>query len=92
MKKYFFIPLLFCVMYLGCDNTSKNWQWRGVNRDGKYAETGLLKQWPADGPQLLWKFERLGDGHTSVAISDNKIYATGLYGDNLMLFVFDMTG
>ena len=27
-------------------------QWRGANRDGISAETGLLKDWPAGGPPL----------------------------------------
>ena len=27
---------------------------RGPARDGQYAETGLLKQWPANGPEMLW--------------------------------------
>ena len=70
----------------------KNSQWRGENRDGMYNETGLLKAWPADGPQMLWKFEGLGEGYTSVAIAGEKIYITGMHGDLLMLYVFDMTG
>ena len=28
-------------------------QWRGPDRDGIYPETGLLKIWPEDGPELL---------------------------------------
>ena len=34
---------------------AEDWpQWRGVSRDGKSGETGLLAQWPKDGPPLLW--------------------------------------
>ena len=73
-------------------NTPKNWQWRGENRNGMYNETGLLKEWPANGPQLLWHFEGLGEGHTSVAIANGKIYITGMQGDRLILYVFDMNG
>ena len=29
------------------------YQWRGPNRDGHSAETGLLQQWPANGPSRL---------------------------------------
>ena len=72
--------------------TPPNWQWRGENRNGMYNETGLLKEWPADGPPLLWKFDGLGEGYTSVAIANGKIYNTGLQGDKLILYVFDMTG
>jgi outer membrane protein assembly factor BamB len=70
----------------------KNSQWRGENRDGVYNQTGLLKVWPAEGPQLLWKFEGLGEGHTSVSIAGGKIYITGMHGDKLVLYMFDMSG
>ena len=30
-------------------------QWRGPNRDGLSPEVGLLRQWPASGPRLLWQ-------------------------------------
>ena len=37
-------------------------QFRGPNRDGKSADTNLLKQWDADGPALAWKAAGLGGG------------------------------
>jgi len=96
MKKHFIIiASLLSVVLLSCQQTPKtpkNWQWRGENRNGIYNETGLLKEWPAEGPQLLWKFEGLGEGHTSVAIANRKIYVTGMHGDRLILYAFDMTG
>ena len=73
-------------------NAQHNWQWRGENRNGVYNETGLMKEWPAGGPQMLWKFEGLGEGHTSVAIASEKIYVTGMHDDRLILYVFDMNG
>lgn len=51
-------------------------QWRGPKRDGIFAETGLLKEWPADGPKLAWKAEKLGKGMASVAVADGVIYTT----------------
>ena len=99
MKKYLFITaILWPATLLACQqqsvsDTPKNWQWRGENRNGMYLnETGLLKEWPAEGPQLAWKFEGLGEGHTSVSIANGKIYATGMHDDKLILYVFDMTG
>jgi outer membrane protein assembly factor BamB len=68
----------------------ENAQWRGENRDGVYNETGLLQQWPAGGPQLLWKYEGLGDGFTSAAIANGKLYITGLTDDVVVLYVFDI--
>ena len=89
MKKYFFI---IAVLLPGMICAQKNSQWRGDGRDGIYHETGLLKVWPADGPQLVWKYEGLGEGYTSAAIANGKLYITGLDGDKLILFVFDLTG
>ena len=51
--------------------------WRGTNRDGKYAETGLLAEWPAVGLQPLWKAEGIGEGYSSVAVAEGAIYTTG---------------
>ena len=88
------LDLPFDVQNLVVDsfNTPKNWQWRGENRNGMYNETGLLKVWAPNGPKLLWSFEGLGEGHTSVAIANGKIYITGMHGDRLILYVFNMTG
>ena len=38
------------------------YQWRGPNRNSICTETNLLKEWPADGPKLLWKLTGLGVG------------------------------
>ena len=40
-------------------------QWHGPNRDNLSAETGLLKEWPAEGPALAWKAENLGGGFSA---------------------------
>jgi len=80
--------VLFPVML----QAQKNSQWRGENRDGIYNETGLLKEWPAGGPEMLWKYEGLGEGFTSVAIANGKIYVTGISDDNLILYVLDFKG
>jgi hypothetical protein len=37
-------------------------QWRGPARDGRSQEKGLLQEWPAGGPRLLWKTTGLGGG------------------------------
>ena len=51
-------------------------QWRGPNRDGIFPATGLLQQWPADGPKLAWKTEKLGKGMAGVSIAGGKIFTT----------------
>jgi len=89
MRKYLlFIAILLPIMLIA----QKNSQWRGENRDGVYNESGLLKVWPEDGPQLLWKYDGLGDSYASPAIANGKIYVTGQTDDKLMLYVLNFKG
>ena len=95
--KFCFFAFALLIILTACNekgtgHTPKNWQWRGENRDGAYNETGLLKVWPTEGPQLLWKYEGLGEGFTSAAIANGKIYITGITDDRLILYVFDLQG
>ncbi len=64
-------------------------QWRGANRDGISKETGLLKQWPADGPPLLWKATGAGGGYSSFSVANNRIYTMGLRGTREFVIAFD---
>jgi outer membrane protein assembly factor BamB len=58
----------------------------GVDRDGKSAETGLLKQWPAGGPPLAWKIKTIGGGMGGVSVSSGRIYTTGDLNDAACVF------
>lgn len=55
-------------------------QWRGPQRDGINRETGLLKEWPQDGPPLLWQVETVGIGYSSLAVKGGRIYTQGDLG------------
>ena len=56
-------------------NSSSDWpQWRGPQRTGVSSETGLLRQWPAAGPKLLWQVNDIGDGYSTPAVVGNRIY------------------
>src|SRR5512144_2669647 len=71
--------------------TDGEWpQWRGANRDGISKETGLLKQWPAGGPPLVWKASGAGGGYSSFAISKGRLYTMGLRGDREFIIAFDI--
>ncbi len=52
-------------------------QWRGPNRDGHSASTGLATDWEASPPSLVWMAEGMGSGYAGVAIADGKIFTTG---------------
>ena len=49
-------------------------QWRGPDRNGISQETGLLQEWPADGPKLLWQAIDIGSGYSTPSIVGNRIY------------------
>jgi len=49
-------------------------QWRGPHRNGVSQETGLLKQWPADGPKLVWQLNDIGDGYSTPSVVGTRIY------------------
>lgn len=66
--------------------------WLGPNRNGKSLDTGLLKQWPDDGPKLLWQADDIGVGFSSVAVVAGKVYITGDKGDKLAISAFDLDG
>jgi outer membrane protein assembly factor BamB len=53
-------------------------QWRGLHRDGKFTDTGLLQKWPDAGPELLLKVEGIGKGYSSVVATDQYIFASGM--------------
>ncbi len=66
--------------------------WRGPSRDGHYPETGLLKQWPAGGPEIIWSLTDLGQGHSSAIVDQGFVYTTGMISDMGYLFKLDQKG
>ncbi|QIA06918.1 outer membrane protein assembly factor BamB family protein [Draconibacterium halophilum] len=90
------LTLLSVVLLLSsCQTKPEISDWRGPNRDGIYTASNLLKDWPVDGPELLWSFEGLGFGHSAVAIANNKVYVTGIKDTTSSegtLFTFDLNG
>jgi outer membrane protein assembly factor BamB len=74
---------------LNLSATAEDWpQWRGPRRDGKSAETGLLKQWPAGGPPLVWKITGLGAGYATVSVAKGVIYTAGDHGEENFVLAF----
>lgn len=70
--------------------TPGDWpQWRGANRDGISQETGLLKQWPSQGPQLVWKTQGSGQGYSSFSVSAGRLFTMGLRGEKEFVVAFD---
>ena len=64
-------------------------QWRGPDRNGLSKEAGLLQQWPASGPPLVWSISSLGAGYGSLAIKDDRIYVQGSNGRQSVVYVLN---
>ncbi|MBK5292808.1 MAG: PQQ-like beta-propeller repeat protein [Acidobacteriia bacterium] len=49
-------------------------QWRGPGRDGISVEAGLLKEWPKEGPKLLWQIQDIGDGYATPSVVGTRVF------------------
>lgn len=73
------------------NQTTGDWpQWRGPNRDGRSAETGLLTSWPPEGPRLVWKASGAGTGYSSMSTSEGRLYTVGARGGREYVHAFDV--
>ncbi len=60
---------------------AEDWsQWRGPKRDAVSTEKGLLKEWPKEGPKLLWHSKDAGYGFGSLAVTGNRVYLVASEG------------
>lgn len=55
---------------------------RGPNRDNVSTETGLLKRWPANGPQLQWTARGLGEGFSTISVARGRGFTMGASKNN----------
>jgi len=80
------------LMVVACSSLAADWpQWRGQNRDGKSPDTGLLKQWPNDGPPLAWKIDKLGGGYTAPSIVDGRVFGMSNRGEDEVVWALSET-
>jgi len=87
MKKLFLNLLLVPVFF----PLNAQIQWRN-DRTGIYNETGLMKSWSANGPEILWHQDGLGSGYSSVSIDIDKMFVTGCTDGKGYLYVFSIDG
>ena len=72
------ILVLRLVAFLGTPLAAEDWpQFLGPRRDGICRETGLVRHWPQGGPPVVWSVNRLGEGFSSVAIRQGRLYTMG---------------
>ncbi len=82
--------------FTGCSlNAQENAAWpsfHGPDRTNKSPETGLLGEWPEEGPPLLWTITGLGKGYSTVSIADGYIFTAGIDEQQTFVFAFDLDG
>lgn len=67
-------------------------QFHGPNRDNCLTETGLLKSWPRNGPELLWKYQGVGKGWSSPSLAGGYIFITGVEDEREFLNCLSLSG
>ncbi len=88
--KSLLIILLVCLSIFV--NAQEPTHWRGTNSSGIYSVDHLLTSWPAEGPKVLWSADGLGEGFSSPAFANNKIYVNGMIEGQAVLFVIELNG
>lgn len=94
LGKLNFKRIILCCFLLSFSGVAHaDWaQWLGPKRDNISNEKGLMKQWPEDGPKMLWHTDGLGAGYSTVSICNDTIYVTGIKEKTGFLTAMDMTG
>jgi len=67
-------------------------QFHGPLRDNISTETGLLKQWPAEGPRLVWKSPECGAGYAGPAIAGGRVFLSGDFAELEAVIALDANG
>src|ERR687883_433115 len=71
-----------CGVFAGAARANDWPQWLGPQRNGVSQETGLLKQWPAEGPKLLWQVKDAGGGYSTPAVVGDRLYFVSSKGSD----------
>ncbi len=92
MKKTVMMAMLLISVGIA-QAVSETPRFRGPEGDGKFTATGLLQEWPADGPPVAWTTEGIGAGYSSASVANGKIYVTGMTPDEQgHLYILDLQG
>lgn len=66
---------LFTTFACAASALALDWpQWQGPDRTAVSKETGLLQQWPKDGPPLAWRIKGLGGGDSAPSVAAGRLY------------------
>ena len=80
--------------FLPLETRAADWpQWRGPQRNGISAETGLLAEWPKEGPKLVWQVKDIDSGYSTPSVVGDRLYLLSNQGlDNEFVQALDAKG
>jgi outer membrane protein assembly factor BamB len=91
-RKYLFL-LFLNISIVAFAGENVDWPcFHGPRRDNLSIETGLLKEWPQNGPELLWTATGIGHGYSTVSIAGGRIYTAGMIDKQTYVTALDMDG
>jgi outer membrane protein assembly factor BamB len=92
MKKCFSLAITLSLITCAVVFSQEPTKWRGPEGNGIYPEKGLLKVWPQNGPEILWAYEELSEGHSSPVIYGGSIYIPSMISGTGYIFKLSMDG
>jgi outer membrane protein assembly factor BamB len=74
----------------GTTAVAADWpQWQVPDRNAVSKETGLLKEWPKDGPPLAWKVKDLGGGYSAPSVAAGRVFGMSNRGNDEVVWALD---
>ena len=90
MKPLVALTVILSLSAVASEQAFDDWpQWRGPKRDGISAERGLLKDWPAGGPPVVWRASGAGTGYSSFSSAHGRLYTLGARESIEYLMAYD---
>lgn len=88
------LPVLLTIVFVGAAYAQQDsWpRFHGPRNDNISDDTGLLTEWPDDGPKMIWTRSDCGCGFSGVSIADGMIFTAGDFGDVEKVTALDMDG
>jgi len=74
VRDSFLFVLIFAAGVATANLHAEDWpQWRGVNRDGNWSETGVVQQFPDSGLKVTWRVP-IGGGFAGPSVADGRVF------------------
>ncbi|MGL6197190.1 MAG: PQQ-binding-like beta-propeller repeat protein [Thermoguttaceae bacterium] len=85
MKKIYYAVIAILVLAGTTIAAQPSWPvFHGPKGNNISPATGLLTTWPEEGPKLIWKCDKLGEGvggYSGVTVKDGRVYTSGNVAD-----------